>query len=462
LYSFSIESINRVANTARRRKDETNGSVDMKALIIGGGIGGMTAALSFHRIGVEVEVFESVAEVKPLGVGINILPHATRELSELGLEPKLAEVAIAQSRLAYHTKYGRLIWSEPRGIAAGYRWPQFSIHRGELQMVLFEAARERVGPEHIHSAHRLVDFDQDERGVSAQFVDPNGKSLGTWRGDALIGADGIHSRVRAKLYPNEGMPQYSGVTMWRGAHEGEPFLDGRTMIVAGNWNQKIVVYPISEAARRRGRSLINWVAEIRGIRPALLEREDWNRPGNKAEFMPTFATARFDFLDFPKLVAATERVFEFPMIDRDPLTRWSFGRVTLLGDAAHPMYPIGSNGGTQAIIDARALAAAFAGEREIERALKAYEAERLPPTAQVVLSNRQFGPEQVLRLVDVRCPGDVPNINDFVSLAEMDEVARRYKLIAGFDVETLNDRRSYDLPLRLDDANPNPSRARSH
>lgn len=426
----------------------------MKVLVIGGGIGGMTAALSLHRIGAEVELFESVAEVRPLGVGINILPHATRELSELGLEAGLAEVAIAQSRLAYHTKYGRLIWSEPRGLDAGYRWPQFSIHRGELQMILFAAVRERIGAAHIHTAHRLVDFEQDRGGVSAEFAHPEGRPLGRWRGDVLVGADGIHSRVRAKLYPNEGMPKYSGVTMWRGAHEAEPFLDGRTMIIAGNWNQKIVVYPISERARRRGRALINWVAEIRGIRPTPLEREDWNRPGNKEEFLPTFASARFDFLDFPALVAATERVFEFPMVDRDPLARWSFGRVTLLGDAAHPMYPIGSNGGTQAIIDARALAAALAGEAEVERALRAYEAERLPPTAQVVLSNRQFGPEQVLRLVDERCPGDVPNITDYVPLAEMDEIARRYKLIAGFEVETLNNRRSYDLPLRLNDVQP--------
>lgn len=431
----------------------------MKVLVIGGGIGGMTAALSLQRVGAEVEMFEGVAEVKPLGVGINILPHAVRELSELGLEPRLAEVAIAQSRLSYHTKYGRPIWSEPRGIAAGYRWPQFSIHRGELQMILFDAARERLGAKHIHASHRLHGFEQDATGVSAMFVDPSGRPLDNWRGDALIGADGIHSKVRAQLYPNEGMPKYSGVTMWRGAHEGEPFLDGRTMIVAGNWTQKLVVYPISEKARQRGRSLINWVAEIRGIRPELLEREDWNRAGNKAEFMPTFANSRFDFLDFPKLVRETERVFEFPMVDRDPLPRWSFGRVTLLGDAAHPMYPIGSNGATQAIIDARALAAAFAGEPDVERALKAYEAERLPPTAQVVRSNREFGPEQVLRVVDERCPGDVPNINDYVPVAEMDEIAKRYKLIAGFEVETLNNRRSYDLPLTLSDAGASQLRA---
>ncbi len=413
----------------------------MEVIIAGGGIGGMTAALCLHRAGVRTTVFESTAEIKELGVGINLLPHAVRELTELGLQPALADTAIKTNELIYHTQYGRPIWREPRGLAGGYKWPQFSIHRGALQLILLDAVRDRLGVDNIVTGHHMSGFEQDDHGVTAHFTDRRtGAALPSRRGDVLIGADGIHSALRKALYPDEGPPAFSGITMWRGVTETEPFLDGRTMIMAGNWNRKFVAYPISEKAALKGRSLVNWVAEIRGAHDTLHRKEDWNRTGKKSDFLPEFADWKFDWLDIPKLITQSEKIFEFPMIDRDPLPAWSFGRVSLLGDAAHPMYPIGSNGASQAILDARVLATALTGAPTVERALKAYQAERLGPTAQVVLSNRQFGPEQVMRLVDERCPGDCVNIHDYVTQEEMEEISLKYKSIAGFDTETLNAR----------------------
>ncbi len=252
----------------------------MKTLIVGGGIGGLSAALSLHRVGIDAHVFESADEIRQLGLGINLLPHAVRELTELGLENDLAQTAIETTRLTYHTKYGRPIWSEPRGLEAGYRWPQFSIHRGALQMILLRAVTDRLGPKRVLTGHHLVGFEQDSDGITTHFSNGvGGNTRRSVRGDVLIAADGIDSTVRAALYPNEGPPKLSGITMWRGAHEAAPFLDGRMMVMAGNWNIKAVAYPISRQASERGRSLINWVAEVRGVRDGPHARADWSRRG---------------------------------------------------------------------------------------------------------------------------------------------------------------------------------------
>ncbi len=411
----------------------------MKALIAGGGIGGMTLALRLHDAGIDVEVFESVVEIRELGVGINLLPHATRELTEIGLLEEIAATAIETRALRYHTQYGHHIITEPRGVAAGYKWPQFSIHRGSLLIILAKAARGRIGADHVHTGHHLDGFSQDAKGVSARFVHPeSGEAVGEFRGDLLIGADGIHSRVREILYPDEGLPIFSGITMWRGVTEQEAFFDGRTMIVAGTWNERMVVYPISEAARSKGRSLINWVAEIRDESKVVRKRDNWSRIGNKADFLPAFADWHFDWLDIPRLIEENDVAYDFPMVDREPLERWSFGRVTLLGDAAHPMYPSGSNGGAQAILDASALTDILVKADNIEDALIAYQNARMAPTAKVVLSNRDFLAERVLRLVDERCPENCENIHAFVSQEEMEQFSRDYQLIAGFDRASLD------------------------
>jgi 2-polyprenyl-6-methoxyphenol hydroxylase-like FAD-dependent oxidoreductase len=413
----------------------------MTVLIAGGGIAGLTAALSLHQIGVECRVFETVSLPRPLGVGINVLPHAVRELTELGLLDQLAETAIPTAELAYFNKHGQRIWSEARGQDAGYRWPQFSIHRGELQLILLAAARERLGADNVLTGYHLNGWEETPTGVRARFTDKRtGRRHADEEGSLLIGADGIQSVVRGTLYPNEGPPIWNGAILWRGTTRAAPYLTGRSMIMAGHEFQKFVAYPISRFAADRGEAVINWIAE-RKFRPDhSWRREDWNRPGELADFLPQFADWRFDWLDVPAIVQAADQCFEYPMVDRDPLPQWTFGHATLLGDAAHAMYPIGSNGASQGILDARVLA------REIRKfgpgpeALQAYEAERRPATSKIVLANRANGPEQVMQMVEQRAPNGFARIEDVLTPAELEGTAANYKRLAGFDRDALNAR----------------------
>jgi 2-polyprenyl-6-methoxyphenol hydroxylase-like FAD-dependent oxidoreductase len=413
----------------------------MAVVIIGAGIGGLTLALSLHQIGIAARIYESVERLEPLGVGINVLPHAVRELTELGLADALAATAIPTSSLAYHSKRGQPIWSEPRGLAAGYRWPQFSIHRGELQMILCRAVLDRLGPESIITGHHLAAFEQQQDKVVARFMDRrSGASRGIAEGRILVGADGIHSTVRRHFAPDEGLPIWNGAILWRGVTEGRPFLDGRTMIMAGHERQKFVCYPISRAAHDQGRAVLNWVAELKFKPDHDWRREDWNRPGRLEEFLPRFESWQFGWLDVPALIRAAPACYEYPMVDRDPISSWTDGRITLLGDAAHPMYPIGSNGASQAILDARVLTREIKARGPTPAALDAYAAERNPATARIVLANRGNGPETVMQLVEERAPLGYDRIEDVLTVAELEEAAAGYKRIAGFDRETLNSR----------------------
>ena len=411
----------------------------MKVIVIGAGPGGLTAALHLHRLGFEVSVHESVRAIQPLGVGINLLPHAVRELTILGLDPALAAASIATGELAYYNKFGSLIWSEPRGRGAGYHWPQYSIHRGRLQMLLLDAAVATLGRDQVQTGHHLAGFEQDAEGVTARFTDRvTGEPVGEVRGDILIGADGIHSVVRRAFYPSETTPPFGGRILWRGVTEASPFLTGRTMIMAGNPDVKFVAYPICPDAAARGRALINWIAELQvGGDKAPIPR-DWNRLADKWQFAPAFAGMKFDWLDVPALIAGAAEVYEFPLVDRDPVPRWSFGRVTLLGDAAHPMYPVGSNGASQAILDAAALATALGANSDPVAALQDYESRRLQPTSQIVLNNRRHGPEIVMQLAEQRAPNGFKDIADVIPRRELEEIAQRYKVAAGFDRDRLN------------------------
>jgi 2-polyprenyl-6-methoxyphenol hydroxylase-like FAD-dependent oxidoreductase len=413
----------------------------MTILIAGGGIAGLTAALSLHQIGVDCRVFESVAALQPLGVGINLLPHAVRELSDLGLQDVLAETAIPTAELAYYNKHGQRIWSEPRGLDAGYHWPQFSVHRGELQLILLQAARTRLGTGRILIGHHLTGWQDTGTGIRAHFIDRQTSTpLPDADGDLLIAADGIHSAVRRTLYPQEGPPVWNGAILWRGTTRARPFLSGRSMIMAGHEFQKFVAYPISRTASDHGEAVINWIAE-RKFRPdASWHREDWNRAGNLEDFLPQFAGWQFNWLDVPAVIQAADRCFEYPMVDRDPLDRWTFGRVTLLGDAAHPMYPIGSNGASQAILDARVLTREIRRNGPTPDALHAYEAERRPATSKIVMANRGNGPEQVMQLVEQRAPLGFSKIEDVLTPAELEGTTAGYKQIAGFDKDALNAR----------------------
>ncbi|SDB13362.1 flavin-dependent oxidoreductase [Belnapia rosea] len=410
----------------------------MRVLVIGGGIGGLATALSLHAAGIEAELYEAAAEIRPLGVGINLQPHAVRELTELGLGPALAEAGVATQEFRYANRFGQTIWAEPRGLAAGYRWPQYSIHRGRLQMLLWEAARARLGEARLRLGRRLAEFTQDAAGVTAHFAD--GEAV---RGDLLVGADGIHSAVRAQLVPQEGPPKWNGALLWRATSLALPFLTGATMVQAGHRDTKFVCYPIGRV--EDGRAVVNWIAEQRFPTDTPWAREDWNRPARKSDFLPIFADWRFPWLDVPSLIEAAEAVYEFPMVDRDPLPRWTEGRVTLLGDAAHPMYPIGSNGASQAVLDARFLALQLATQPGVAAALGAYEAVRRPATAAVVEANRGDGPDRVMDIVHARAPGGFERIEDVVPQAELEATVMGYKRIAGFDPATLNARESWSV-----------------
>ncbi|MEO3431398.1 flavin-dependent oxidoreductase [Pelagibius sp. CAU 1746] len=414
----------------------------MTVLVAGAGIGGLTLALSLHQAGVPVKVFETSAQLRPLGVGINLLPHAVRELDELGLLPGLDRLGLRTAELAYYSKRGQLIWSEPRGEAAGYRWPQISIHRGQLQMMLFEAAKQRIGAENIVAGRHLDDWQQSDKGIAAGFIDKKtGARCGTAEGSLLIGADGIHSSLRRRLYPGEGAPIWNGAILWRGTARAKPYLTGRSMIMAGHEFQKFVCYPLS-GPDTGGKALINFIAERKFTADHGWRREDWNRPGNPADFLPQFEDWVFDWLDVPALIRAADAIYEYPMVDRDPLPHWTEGRATLLGDAAHAMYPIGSNGASQAILDARVLTREILIQGETPAALASYEAERRPATAKIVLANRQNGPEQVMQRVEELAPDGFRRIEEVLSPKELEDTAATYKKLAGFDKDALNGRPS--------------------
>ena len=407
-------------------------------LIVGGGIAGLATALSLHAEGIDVAVRESVPEIQPLGVGINLLPHAVRELDALGVFDELESVGIASTTLAYFSARGQLIWEESRGRAAGYQWPQLSLHRGTLQMVLHLTAVERLGADRVVPGRHLTAIDHHDSGATAHFECRDG-SGGIESVDAgiVVAADGIHSTVRQQRFPHEGMPLWNGALLWRGAVEYDPILDGRTMVWAGHPDQKFVAYPIRDLDN--GKQLVNFIAEYRTDDRELLEREDWNRAGNLNDFAPRFDDWEFDWLDIPDLLRAAPGTFLFPMVDRDPLDYWTEGRVTLIGDAAHPMYPIGSNGASQGILDARVLSGCIRSHRnDPDRALAIYEAHRRPATSAIVLANRGLGPEMPMRLVHERAPEGFDHINDVISPEEILEVTNGYRRTAGFALEALS------------------------
>jgi 2-polyprenyl-6-methoxyphenol hydroxylase-like FAD-dependent oxidoreductase len=401
-------------------------------IIVGAGIGGLTLALELHEAGIPCRVYESAPDISAVGVGINVLPHATACLFRLGLEDALTSVAVMTQESAFFNRFGQLIYRRPAGRYAGHAVPQYSIHRGDLQGLLLRAVQDRLGEDSVRTGWRCTGVEQDGDRATATFVTPDGEELPPQHGRVVVGCDGIHSVVRKALHPHEGDPLYTGVNMWRGVSVGEPVMTGASMIRAG-WltTGKLVVYPIRDNVDGAGRQLINWVVEIETPRH---ERRDWSRRGRLEDFIGHFEDWQFDWLDVPALIRSSEEILEYPMVDQDPLDRWSFGRITLLGDAAHPMVPRGSNGGGQAILDARALAATLAahGTDDVQ-ALAAYESERLPPTTAVVLTNRQNPPDAILREVYERS-GDRPfeRLEDIITQAEVRAIVDRYEQVAGY------------------------------
>jgi 5-methylphenazine-1-carboxylate 1-monooxygenase len=409
-------------------------------LVVGAGIAGLTTALSLRAAGIECRIVDKARELTAAGVGINLQPHAVRELTELGLGEELAAHGVATAEITHFDRFGNRIWGEPRGVAAGYRWPQYSIHRGTLQSLLLRAVQERLG-DVVQTGLAFDSCLETPGGVTVRLRKRDGGTLET-TADVLVGADGLHSAVRAMLHPGEGPPIGSGIRMWRGTTEGAPFLTGRTMIMAGsNSAAKFVAYPITPTVD--GLTTINWVAEVR--MPGELTA-DWTTRGRLDDVLPHFRDWRFDWLDVPELIRRSDPILEYPMVDRDPLPWWGTGRITLAGDAAHPMYPIGSNGGSQAVLDARVLAYHLHTMPDPETALTCYEAERREPANQVLLANRNLGPERVLRLVAERAPTGFGSIEEVLSDKELAEISGAYRSTTGTDAEVLNARPSWSVP----------------
>ncbi|MEV6397184.1 flavin-dependent oxidoreductase [Streptomyces sp. NPDC051907] len=414
----------------------------MRIIVVGGGIAGLVTALSLHTAGFDPLVRESAREIHAVGVGINLLPHAVRELTELGLGDELAAIGLPPRELLYCDRAGERVWSEPLGVVAGYRWPQYSVHRGRLQMMLLAAVRQRMGEDAVRTGMSFQRFEPRPAGVRAHFVDRRSGAECVEEADVLIGADGIDSALRAQLHPGEGATHWNGVHMWRGVSEYPHILGGRTIVVAGGRpGSKFVAYPIVDPPGQGQNALMNWVLEIRREDgPGALDRS--NRPIRTGEALERLADWKLPWIDLPALIGASTGIYEYPMLDRDPLPRWSFDRVTLLGDAAHPMFPMGMNGGSQSIVDARVLAWCLTRQADPARALLRYEAMRREPLNRLVLANRQLGPEKIIALAE-EVGGELPR-------ERAESVSREYKRLAGCTAEGLNDRHSWSTsPVRL-------------
>ncbi len=402
-----------------------------KVAIVGGGIAGLALALNLHRRGVSCEVYEAAPEVKPLGVGITLLPHAMHELGELGMASVIREAGVELEKSAFFNRFGQLIYEEPRGRAAGYPDPEVAIHRGKLHLALLAAARERIGPDKVHTDYRCTGVTQSEVGVSIAFQSTTtGAPRKAVQAELAVACDGVNSAIRRQYYPDETMA-FTGINMWRGAAWRAPILDGRTYMRIGSLRTgKIVIYPIDGSNDGSGRQLINWVVELSGPDS---EINDWNKPGRLEDFLPVYEEWALGWLDVPALIRGSERIFEYPVADKDPVDRWSFGRITLAGDAAHPMYPRGSNGAAQALIDVRVLANLLTASADGVAALREYEAIRRAETARVVLTNRSTPPDYINIKVD-ELTGDKPfeRLEDFISQDELRKISEDYKQIAGF------------------------------
>jgi 2-polyprenyl-6-methoxyphenol hydroxylase-like FAD-dependent oxidoreductase len=408
-------------------------------IIAGGGIGGLATALTLHQIGVPCVVHEAVREMRPLGVGINLQPNAVRELYDLGIGPdELDKVGLPAREWALVGLNGNDIYSEPRGLEAGYQWPQYAVHRGRFHMLLYSKVVERLGADAVRLSSRVSGYRKTADGGVTAFVDHPDGSTTEAHGRLLIGADGIHSSIRAQMHPAQPPIHWGGSIMWRGTTWAKPIRTGASFVGLGTHRHRMVFYPISHPDPQTGLAMINWIAEI-----TVDSAEGWNQCGwfrevEISEFIDHFAGWTWDWLDIPALIRGADGAFENPMIDRDPIPTWYDGPVALLGDAAHAMYPTGSNGASQAIVDARVLGACMVAHGASPEALAAYDAKLCGPISQLILRNRGAGPFGLLNLVDERCGGTFDDIDAVIPAEERAAFMAGYKAAAGFAAEQLN------------------------
>ncbi|PCH72075.1 MAG: flavin-dependent oxidoreductase [Rhodobacteraceae bacterium] len=406
----------------------------MTILIAGGGIAGLTLGLTLHQIGVPFHIYEATAQIRPMGVGINLQPNAVRELLDLGLADELDAIGVKTRQYGFYSKLGKTIWEEPRGTWAGYAWPQYSVHRGKLQMMLYDALINRAGVGCITTDARAVGFENHPDSGDLIFADGTRAN-----GDLIVAADGIHSALRAQMVPEEGAPIWNGRVLWRATSESDAYFGGGAMVMIGHDSLRVVAYPISDPDPETNIATINWIAEKKFDLSDSWKKEDWNRAADINDFLPDFADWKFDWIDVPALIKSASVVYEYPMVDRDPLDQWTHGRVTLMGDAAHPTYPVGSNGAGQAIIDARIIGARLLDHGVTPAALQAFEDEVRPIATGVAKANRAGGgPDGVLQQVEDLCGGDFDHINDVIAQDTLAAHAERYKSLAGFSIKDLN------------------------
>ncbi len=405
----------------------------MTISIIGGGIAGLSLALGLHQQGIACEVYESVPEVKEIGVGITLLPHAMKELAALGVQAELEAVGIENLESVFYTRHGQYVYREARGRHAGYALPEIGIHRGKLHRILFQAVLQRLGSERVHTGHRCTGFSQDDQGITLQFALSDGSQRHV-QTDHAVACDGVNSAVRKQMHPDDKVC-FAGINTWRGVTVHKPILTGKSYFRIGTVEAgKMVIYPIVDNVDGQGNQLINWVAELQRPDAAM---NDWNKAGDPAVCAEIFKDWKFPFLDVPQLILQAESVFEYPMVDKDALPFWTQGRITLMGDAAHPMYPRGSNGSAQALIDARTLVDCLKQQPDAQAAFQAYEALRLAPTAKVVQTNRTVPPDFIIMKADELSHGQPFNhIDDLISQDELRAISDHYKTVAGFALKT--------------------------
>ena len=402
----------------------------MNIAIVGGGIAGLSFALGLHKRGIDCDVFEAVSDIKEIGVGITLLPHAMRELAELGLQDALEAAGIENLESVFYTQHGQYVYKEARGRHAGYSLPEIGIHRGKLHRILFDAAVSRLGADKVHTGMRCIAVSQDDDGVQIEFSNAHTQTSIKVQAQIAVACDGVNSVIRTQMHPKDALC-FAGINTWRGVTVHPPILSGKSYLRIGTVEVgKMVIYPIIDNVDGKGNQLINWVAELQKPNAAM---NDWNRPGDPAVCAKIFKDWTFDFLNVPELILKADKVFEYPMVDKNALPFWTQGRVTLMGDAAHPMYPRGSNGSAQALIDARTLADQLTQHTDPKEALKAYEVLRLAPTAKVVETNRNVPPDFIIMKAQ-ELSGGKPfrHIDDLITQDELRQISDHYKTVAGF------------------------------
>jgi 2-polyprenyl-6-methoxyphenol hydroxylase-like FAD-dependent oxidoreductase len=412
--------------------------VDPVVLIAGGGIGGLAMALTLHQIGVRCVVIEAVHEMRPLGVGVNLQPNAVRELFDLGIgADDLDQVGLPALEWALVGLNGNDIYSEPRGRDAGYSWPQYAVHRGQFHTLLYRKVVERLGPEAVRLGQRVAGYRRNVDGTVTAMISHADGTVSEEHVTLLIGADGIHSAIRAAMHPGQPPIHWGGAIMWRGTVRAKPIRTGSSFIGLGTHRQRMVIYPISHPDEE-GLATINWIAEVTVDNASGWQSDSWFKPVAIDDFIHYFENFRYDWLDVPAMLAQADVAFENPMIDRDPIPTWVDGPVALMGDAAHAMYPTGSNGASQAVMDARVIGAKMVTHGVGPEALRAYDAELCGPISQLVLRNRGAGPFGLLNLVDERCGGTFDHIDEVIPPEERAAFMAGYKAAAGFAMDRLN------------------------